>query len=102
MLYRDGIFISFFGKKKNVKEFYYVRVTYLDVKLSVLKKSKNKHITMPSILNFQASKDAIPVRYEMKGYNSLLGSHYDHYFLDYEIYSPEKPEAGIFEIEASM
>ncbi|KAI5726388.1 hypothetical protein M8J76_001767 [Diaphorina citri] len=50
----------------------------------------------------KASKDAIPVRYEMKGYNSLLGSHYDHYFLDYEIYSPEKPEAGIFEIEANL
>jgi hypothetical protein len=28
---------------------------------------------------------AIPVHYEMKGYNTLLGSHYDHYFLDYTV-----------------
>ena len=26
---------------------------------------------------------AIPHHYEMKGFNSLLGSHYDHYYLDY-------------------
>ncbi len=28
---------------------------------------------------------AVPVHYEMKGYNSLLGSHYDHYYLTYEV-----------------
>ena len=28
---------------------------------------------------------AIPVHYEMKGYNTLLGSHFDHYFLDYTV-----------------
>jgi len=28
---------------------------------------------------------AIPVRYEMRGYNTLLGSHYDHYYLDYDV-----------------
>lgn len=49
-----------------------------------------------------SSEYAIPVRYEMKGYNSLLGSHYDHYFLDYELYSPEKPESTIFEVEANL
>ena len=27
---------------------------------------------------------AVPIHYEMKGYNSLLGSHYDHYYLSYE------------------
>ena len=30
---------------------------------------------------------AIPVHYEMKGYNNLLGSHYDHYFLEYMVCS---------------
>ena len=29
--------------------------------------------------------------YEMKGFNSLMGSHYDHYFLSYQNFSPEKP-----------
>ena len=31
----------------------------------------------------------IPVHYEMRGYNSLLGSHYDHYFLTYDNFSEE-------------
>ena len=34
---------------------------------------------------------AVPVHYEMKGFNSLMGSHYDHYFLSYQNFSPEKP-----------
>ena len=29
--------------------------------------------------------EAVPVHYEMKGFNSLLGSHYDHYFLTYTV-----------------
>ena len=28
---------------------------------------------------------ATPVRYEMKGFNTLLGSHYDHYYLMYKV-----------------
>lgn len=28
---------------------------------------------------------AVPVHYVMKGYNSLLGSHYDHYYITYEV-----------------
>ena len=31
----------------------------------------------------------IPVHYEMKGYNNLLGSHYDHYYVSYDNFSPE-------------
>ena len=27
----------------------------------------------------------VPVHYEMKGFNSLLGSHYDHYYLTYSV-----------------
>lgn len=30
-----------------------------------------------------------PVRYEMMGYDSLLGSHYDKYYLDYSDYLPD-------------
>ena len=40
--------------------------------------------TTPSQLDPSLSV-AIPVHYEMKGYNTLLGSHYDHYFLDYMV-----------------
>lgn len=44
------------------------------------------------------AKQAIPVRYEMKGFNSLLGSHYDHYYLEYEWYSYDKPNADVFKV----
>lgn len=30
---------------------------------------------------------AIPIHYEMMGYNMLLGSHYDKYLLDYKEFS---------------
>ncbi|XP_033231685.1 digestive cysteine proteinase 1 [Belonocnema kinseyi] len=42
--------------------------------------------------------EPIPVRYEMRGFNSLLGSHYDHYYLEYEWYSFDTPSAEVFEI----
>jgi len=44
----------------------------------------------------------IPVRYEMRGYNTLLGSHYDHYFLDYEWFSAESPSDEIFEVPSDL
>ena len=63
---------------------------------------------------------AVPIHYEMKGYNSLLGSHYDHYYLSYEVriqpcrgnirtsplltvvmspqnFSPDSPKASVFD-----
>lgn len=45
-----------------------------------------------------AVKAAVPVRYEMKGFNSLLGSHYDHYYLDYEAFSVDKIDSDIFKV----
>lgn len=41
-------------------------------------------------------KIAIPVHYEMKGFNTLLGSHYDHYYLEYMKFSPDKPDPKVF------
>ncbi|XP_034942712.1 digestive cysteine proteinase 1 [Chelonus insularis] len=48
------------------------------------------------------AKVPIPVRYEMKGFNSLLGSHYDHYYLEYDWYSDEKPSADVFAVVDNM
>lgn len=31
---------------------------------------------------------AVPLHYEMMGYNTLLGSHYDKYLVDYKEFSP--------------
>ncbi|XP_076749125.1 C1 family peptidase 26-29-p [Xylocopa sonorina] len=47
-------------------------------------------------------KEPIPVRYEMRGFNSLLGSHYDHYYLEYDWFSSEVPSADVFEITTNM
>uniref|UniRef100_A0A1B6FJ27 Peptidase C1A papain C-terminal domain-containing protein n=1 Tax=Cuerna arida TaxID=1464854 RepID=A0A1B6FJ27_9HEMI len=44
----------------------------------------------------------IPVRYEMKGYNSLLGSHYDHYYLNYDEFSWDTPPPDVFDVKPQM
>lgn len=46
-------------------------------------------------------KAAVPLRYEMKGFNSLLGSHYDHYYLEYDGFSVEDINADVFKIDTS-
>lgn len=40
-----------------------------------------------------------PVHYEMLGYDTLLGSHYDKYEVDYADYSPHMPPPDIFDIK---
>lgn len=40
----------------------------------------------------------IPIRYEMKGYNSLLGSHFDHYYLNYDEFTWDNPSPDIFNV----
>ncbi|XP_032524140.2 digestive cysteine proteinase 2 [Danaus plexippus] len=45
---------------------------------------------------------AIPVRYEMKGFNSLLGSHYDHYYLDYTDFDNSDIEPDVFKVDSSF
>lgn len=44
----------------------------------------------------------IPVRFEMKGFNTLLGSHYDHYYLDYEWYSFDSPNPEVFRVDTNL
>lgn len=50
---------------------------------------------------YPASRMPIPVRYEMKGYNTLLGSHYDHYYLDYESYEHQDIPADVFQVKTT-
>ena len=35
--------------------------------------------------NNNGTSNVIPVRYEMEGFNSLMGSHYDHYYIVYNV-----------------
>jgi hypothetical protein len=48
---------------------------------------------------YPASLMPIPVRYDMKGYNTLLGSHIDHYFLMYDYYSHDDIPNDVFDVE---
>ncbi|KAL1501117.1 hypothetical protein ABEB36_006503 [Hypothenemus hampei] len=48
------------------------------------------------------SKIAVPVRFEMRGYNTLLGSHYDHYYLQYDQFDISPIAAEIFEIPSNL
>lgn len=48
---------------------------------------------------YPSSRQPIPVRYEMRGYNTLLGSHYDHYHLDYNTYVHDDIPDDVFEVD---
>lgn len=47
-------------------------------------------------------EDNVPVRYEMLGYDTLLGSHYDKYVVLYTSFSDSVPPDNIFEIPSTM
>lgn len=46
--------------------------------------------------------DVVPVKYEMRGYNSLLGSHYDHYYLDYDYFDSGRPSPVVFQVPKNV
>ncbi|XP_068142438.1 digestive cysteine proteinase 1 [Drosophila tropicalis] len=52
--------------------------------------------------HYPSSRMPIPVRYEMRGYNTLLGSHYDHYYLDYDSYEHDDIPNEVFEIDTDL
>ncbi|KAG5893244.1 hypothetical protein JTB14_013405 [Gonioctena quinquepunctata] len=41
-------------------------------------------------------------KYEMRGFNSLLGSHYDHYYLEYDSYNINDIAPETFKIDSNM
>ncbi|CAH1773564.1 unnamed protein product [Owenia fusiformis] len=44
-----------------------------------------------------------PIRYEMMGYDTLLGSHYDKYYLDYQNFdNTNRPKPEIFAIQENL
>jgi len=43
-----------------------------------------------------------PVHYEMLGFDSLLGSHYDKYEVDYADYSDGMPPPKVFDVPSGL
>lgn len=48
---------------------------------------------------YPSSRMPIPVRYEMRGFNNVFGSHYDHYYMEYSDYSHEDIPESVFQVE---
>ncbi|CAB4034644.1 counting factor associated D-like, partial [Paramuricea clavata] len=48
------------------------------------------------------TKPPRPVKYEMKGYDSLLATHYDYYVLDYISFEEWKPNESVFELPSDL
>jgi len=46
---------------------------------SIVKEGRKRNI----YTLWQSTASQLPVRYEMMGYDTLLGSHYDKYYMDY-------------------
>lgn len=44
----------------------------------------------------------MPVKFVMKGMNAVFGSHFDHYWIEYESFTDEKPDPTVFAVEGSL
>ncbi|KAL3287775.1 hypothetical protein HHI36_002237 [Cryptolaemus montrouzieri] len=64
----------------------------------------NKYVIWVSYKSDPDEDKPIPVprKYEMKGYNSLLGSHYDHYYLVYDDFDNDKIPPEVFEVDSNL
>lgn len=71
---------------------------------TVVGEKKNKYTLWVRIKGAEDSsaKIAIPVRFEMKGYNVILGSHYDHYYLQYNEFDISPIDQDIFKISPNL
>jgi len=63
----------------------------------VYKTHKGKFVTNTYTFYSTGGDDPQPVRFDMMGYDSLIGSHYDHYFLLYEKYMPGPSDPKVFD-----
>lgn len=44
----------------------------------------------------------VPVKFVMKGMNAVFGSHFDHYWIEYESFTDEKPDPTVFAVEGTF
>lgn len=44
---------------------------------------------------------SIPIRYEVRGFDEVLGRQYDHYRLDYNFYTSAKIPGDVFKVVQS-
>jgi len=61
------------------------------------KTHKGEFITNTYTFYATRGADPKPLRFDMMGYDSLIGSHYDHYFLIYEKFMPGSSDPAVFD-----
>ncbi|XP_048850332.1 digestive cysteine proteinase 1-like [Brienomyrus brachyistius] len=81
------------GAVPSVDGFQYLRKEYFNGKLCevwqnvTMEGYKKNTYTLWVVRPYAADAPAVPWHYEMMGYNTLLGSHYDKYLVDYREFS---------------
>ncbi|GAB1599982.1 digestive cysteine proteinase 1-like [Argonauta hians] len=87
----------------DLSDFKFVRIdTYLDFRVEVFEKVE-KVGTKTNTYTMWVTRDSqYPVRFEMMGYDSLFGSHYDKYFITYSVLNKGKPDNSRFEVPAAL
>jgi len=63
----------------------------------VYKTRKGEYITNTYTFYTTGGTDPKPLRFDMMGYDTLIGSHYDHYFLIYEKFMKGKSDPAVFD-----
>lgn len=67
----------------------------------IIDRNKQKYtmwVRYVDMLENHFTRQAIPVRFEVQGWDNLIGAHYDHYHLDYNYYSNNEISDDIFEV----
>lgn len=68
---------------------------------TVIGEKKNKYTLWVRQKQVEGNQISIPVRFEMKGYNVILGSHYDHYYIQYNEFDVSPISGETFKISTS-
>jgi len=63
----------------------------------IYKTHKGKFVTNTYTFYSSSGGQPTPLRFDMMGYDSLIGSHYDHYFLAYDKYMPGPSDPAVFD-----
>ncbi|XP_066249784.1 digestive cysteine proteinase 2 [Euwallacea similis] len=70
---------------------------------TVIGEKENKYIVWITFREDDyGNKIAVPIRYEMRGFNTLLGSHYDHYYIRYDGFDISPIDSNIFAIDSNL
>ncbi|XP_046857407.1 LOW QUALITY PROTEIN: cathepsin K-like [Xenia sp. Carnegie-2017] len=88
----------------NIEEFEFVDIEVLDGIETSKWRHEYKTYDLNNIYTFWVTRSSSPrpVKYEMKGYDSLLATHYDYYVLEYISFEQWGSNASVFELASDV